>query len=118
MYILVTAFCVACCGLLVIIFFKYVEVRSGKTYFLPQWLLQKDPQIENAARRLFHAAAQRGRASSKMCWSFVYSFGNRLHVYSKAIRGRRFSKKIDKNGDASVYLKQVIEHKNNIRNGE
>lgn len=104
-------------GLTVLFVSKHIESRTGQPFLLPERVRARDVEIERAARsllrrgtlaghRLFHASARAAHTGLAHGWERL-----------RALRSRALPKLLDTNGGGSVYLKQVMEHKNSVRNG-
>jgi hypothetical protein len=115
MTISVTVFCIGLVGITGLILSKYIEQRIGRMIFLPQWLKEREPMLEQTSRFLL----------KKGHWWMVNRLPVHIHRgWSAGVEGikqigmqemLRLRGTLNKNGSTSMYLKRIIEHKHALR---
>jgi len=96
---------------------KHVEAKTGQAFFLPVVLHNHDKEIEERTRQAAKNFVAVAHQTMRTVWPLARRNFKRVWVRVRKIRASRFKQPIESNGGGSVYLKQMMEHKNNIRNG-
>jgi hypothetical protein len=116
MTVSVTLFIIALSGIGILILSKLIERRIGKFFFLPQWMHAKDEMLEQTTRYL----AQKGMwwVTHRARAGLVAGKERSARLIREVRTGEmaRLRGTLKKNGSASVYLKQMVEHKQTLRN--
>jgi len=110
---------IAVLGLVVLFVFKHLEERTGKVSFSPVWLKERDAAIEHATRNALKLSRD---GCAELCRTLWCAFLTRVrHIFLEIVKKQRQPRvtvRNHKNSAGSVYLKQVMEHKNNLRKGD
>lgn len=112
----VTIFILALVGITVLLVSKYVEQRTGRPVFLPQWLGRYDETLRQAMHYFLKKMMWRVGHHTRTSFSAGKTKSIKLMSRVRSQDIFRFRGTLKKNGSASVYLKQIAEHKAILRN--
>lgn len=118
MVFLSTLLTISIVGLLLLFGSKYIEARTGRLFFLPQRIHEQDREIERAFWRMVQRAVSVSGRLLYRSWRVTYASFIRFWRWVLKRTKRTIRAPLERNGGGSVYLKQMIEHKNSVRNGE
>lgn len=118
MIVSVTLFIIALFGIGILILSKFIEARTGRHFFLPQWMRAKDQMLEQAIRYLARKGAR--WVANRTRTSLVAGKERSLRFIQDVRTGEmaRLRGTLKKNGSASMYLKRMVAHKQALRNNE
>jgi len=102
-------------GLFFLFFFKHIESRTGKTLFLPMAIHKHDSQIEQNTKKMIRTSRIVARRATQRTLDVSYDKSQKILTRLKEQKRRIVPKHLSGNGTGSVYLKQVMDHRNNIR---
>jgi len=104
-------------GFIFIFVSKYIETRTGKIFFLPEHIHNRDEEIKYITQKTLRTIRIRTRQTFYTTLKFLSALYKTLLQRVKNGRSRSTTIPVENNGGGSVYLKRVLEHRNNVRNG-
>ena len=117
MLFLTAVLVISLASLIILFGSKHIEERVGRPIFLPTQVLERDAEIEKKSRAVLRGLIVFAERTLRSGWKLSYRGFRYVSARVKEGRKRPKPKPIEKNGGGSVYLKQMMEHKNNVRNG-
>jgi predicted enzyme related to lactoylglutathione lyase len=115
MTILLTVFGIACVGIVILLGSKLMEEKSGRRFFLPEWLAQRDDDIQRVsafyAQALLWWLKHRARILAHILYRRAAETAGRIGNGTRM----RPSGVLEKNGSASGYIQDIVAHKETAR---